>query len=166
MKPFKDATGRGWSIDVSFASLKRVKELVRHDLLDPKDLERVCNSVSDVADVLYCVCKPQCDEREITDEQFGALLIDVFEAASTALFEDLSDFFRRLGRKALASLIQKMMKWTRAELTKGEQVLEAIEQTGKMDRAIEAAMTRAEKTVHRRLDRLIGGKTAIGSQGS
>ena len=62
-----------------------------------------------LCDVVYAACTPEADARSVTDEDFGrAMAGDAIELATTALLEELVDFFplgkRRLLQKALAKL--------------------------------------------------------------
>jgi hypothetical protein len=46
-----------------------------------------------LCDVIYAACKPQADERQVSDEAFGASMAgDAIEHATAALLEELVDF--------------------------------------------------------------------------
>jgi len=112
MKTFKDNAGRTWTVGVDVAAIKRVRSLLDVDLMgavEGKLLERLVSDPVLLCDVIYCVCKPEADSRGVSDEDFGrAMAGDAIEHATTALLEELVDFFpqarRRLLRKALAKL--------------------------------------------------------------
>ena len=112
MKTFKDNAGRTWTVQIDVAAIKRVRSLLDVDLLDAVEgrlLERLVTDPVLLCDVIYVVCKPEADAGGITDEDFGrAMAGDAVEHATTALLEDLTDFFplarRRLLKKALAKL--------------------------------------------------------------
>ena len=112
MKTFTDTAGRTWTVAVHVDSIKRVKSLLDVNLLDAvegKLLEKLVADPVLLCDILYCLCKPQADAQGVSDEDFGrAMAGDAVEAATTALLEELADFFpaqrRALLRKALGKL--------------------------------------------------------------
>ena len=112
MKVFKDAAGREWTVEVNVQSIKRVRGLLDVDLLDAVGgdlIERLLGDPVLLCDIVYCLCKPEADERGVSDEEFGrAMAGEAIEAATTALLEELVDFFppkkRALLRKAMDKL--------------------------------------------------------------
>lgn len=99
MKTFTDNAGRDWVIEINVASLKRVKGLTGTDLIalavsmDTSVAERLASDPILLCDVLYAVCKPQADERSVSDEEFGrAMAGDAIESATVALLEDIVGF--------------------------------------------------------------------------
>lgn len=101
MHDFKDATGRSWGISVTVGVVKQVRELCGVDILAisdfaedrAKDLKFLSDPVL-LVDVLYVVCKDECEHRKISDEDFGRALVgDAIADASVALLEELIDFF-------------------------------------------------------------------------
>ena len=114
MKTYKDNEGREWQLSVNVGSLKRVKELVGFDLLgDNGDISQSLMELSRnpvlLGDVLYCLCKPQADKREISDIEFGESLAgDAVEQATKALIQEIVDFFPAQKRQRLQTLLGKM----------------------------------------------------------
>ena len=112
MKTFKDNADRTWTIAVNVGAIKRVRSLLDLDLMEAvegKLIERLIGDPILLCDVIYCLCKDDADSRGITDEEFGrAMAGDAIELATTALLEELVDFFpqgkRQVLRKALAKL--------------------------------------------------------------
>ena len=112
MKTFKDNADRTWTVTVNVDSIKRVRSLLNIDLMEAvegKLIERLIGDPILLCDVIYCVCKEDADAKGITDEEFGRSMAgDAIELATTALLEQLVDFFpqgkRQLLRKALAKL--------------------------------------------------------------
>jgi hypothetical protein len=112
VKTFKDNADRTWTVTVNVDSIKRVRSLLNIDLMEAvegKLIERLIGDPILLCDVIYCVCKEDADAKGITDEEFGrAMAGDAIELATTALLEELVDFFpqgkRQLLRKALAKL--------------------------------------------------------------
>ena len=107
MKTFTDTAGRTWDVQVNVDTIKRVRDLLSVNLLDivepDNDLVvRLAEDVILVADCLFAVVKPQADEWEVSDTDFGrALSGDVIDQATTALLEELIDFFPKRRRAIL-----------------------------------------------------------------
>jgi len=111
MKTFTDTAGRTWTIALTIDAAKRVKSLLDVNLLeleagDPPLLTRLGTDVILLCDVIFALVKPQADATGVTDEEFGrALGGEAILAAQTALYEELVDFFRKLGRGDLAKAV-------------------------------------------------------------
>lgn len=112
MKRFRDSEGREWLVSLTVDTVRRVKGTLDVDLLDlQKDslLARLVDDPITLCDVLYVICRPEADERGITDEQFGRCLAgDVIDDATTALLEGLVDFFPRRRREVLQKALEKL----------------------------------------------------------
>ena len=62
-----------------------------------------------LADIIYAICKPQADEKNITDEQFGGLLNgNAIAEATEAFIEELIDFFPPAKQGALRKMTEKV----------------------------------------------------------
>ncbi len=114
MKTFTDNAGRTWTVTINVDAIKRVRTLVQVNLLDVLDdgcklLAELHDDPVLLVDVLYCVCKPEADAQNVTDEEFGrAMSGDAILQASTALLEELSDFFPNARqRAAMKDLLKK-----------------------------------------------------------
>jgi hypothetical protein len=117
MKCFKDNKGRNWTIVVNVATVKRVRSLLDINLLDVVKLdannkpnvdllEQLASDPVLLCDVIYCICKPEADAQNISDEDFGmAMGGDAIEHATTALLEELVDFFPEAKRLVLRKLM-------------------------------------------------------------
>ena len=117
MKCFKDNQNRNWTIVVNVATVKRVRSLLDINLLDVVKLdannkpnvdllEQLASDPILLCDVIYCICKPEADAQNISDEDFGmAMGGDAIEHATTALLEELIDFFPEAKRLVLRKLM-------------------------------------------------------------
>jgi hypothetical protein len=111
MKTFTDSAGRTWTIALTIDAAKRVKSLLDVNLLEPEAgdpplLTRLGTGVILLCDVIFAIVKPQADAAGVSDEQFGAALGgDAILAAQRAFYEELVDFFRKLGRTDLAKAV-------------------------------------------------------------
>ena len=132
MKSFTDNKGRAWEIVVTVATVKRVRALCKVDLnsiveLDKNNkpsaelLERLSSDPVLLVDVLYAVCKPQADKLNITDEDFGeAMAGDAIEHATTALLEEVIDFFPEAKRLVMRKILSASRKFSEAARKKLE----------------------------------------------
>jgi len=111
MKSFMDSTGRAWSLAINVDAVKRVKALVNVDLLQAVEGKLIEQLVSDpilLCDVVYVLCKPQADQLGVSDEDFGrAMAGDAIEQATSAMLEELVDFFPSRRRALLTKAVGK-----------------------------------------------------------
>ena len=111
MKTFTDNAGRTWTLTLTIDAAKRVKSLLDVNLLeleagDPPLLTKLGTDVILLCDAIFALVKPQADAAGVTDEQFAAAMGgDAILAAQTAFYEELVDFFRKLGRSDLAKVV-------------------------------------------------------------
>ena len=112
MKTFTDNAGRSWNISVTVDAVKRVRSLLDVDLTEAasgKLIQQLADNPVLLCDVIYCIVKPQADEREITDEDFGrAMAGDAIDQATTAFLEDLVNFFPSRKREMLQKVLVKL----------------------------------------------------------
>ena len=145
MKTFADNAGRTWTVAINVECIKRVKTLLSVNLLDAIEGKLIEQLVSDpvlLCDVIYAVCKPEADTKEVSDEEFGrAMAGDAIDHATTALLEELVDFFPSGKRQVLAKALAKLKTFqTKAVETASrrlddprlDQQLEALLQEGEL----------------------------------
>ena len=143
MAEFRDHEGRTWTVQVTTATLKRVKSLLGLDLgrmaADGSLYKALADDPIMLCDLLYAICRPEADERKLSDEDFGrGLAGDAIDAATTALMEGLIDFFpkgrRELHRKALA----KFRTLEEKAIRNAEDRIESDELDRELDRRLES----------------------------
>lgn len=117
MKSFTDNAGRVWTLAVNVAAIKRVRAICDVDLnsiveMDAgnkpsaKLLERLSTDPVLLVDVLYAVCKPEADAKNIGDEDFGrAMAGDAIDHATAALLDEIIDFFPEAKREAFKKIL-------------------------------------------------------------
>ena len=116
MKSFTDSLGRAWTLVVNVATIKRVRALCGVDLnsvIEVEDgkpsaklLERLSGDPVLLVDVLYAVCKPECDRLGVSDEDFGSAMAgDAIEQATSALLDEVIDFFPEAKRLAFRKIL-------------------------------------------------------------
>lgn len=127
MRTFKDNQNREWTVEITVAAIKRVRGLAGVDLMEVLEgsnglIEKLVRDPVLLCDVIYAACKPQADERQITDEAFGASMAgDAIEHATAALLEELVDFCPSPRDRAN---LGRVLKATRDVMDKARDVVE------------------------------------------
>ena len=127
MRTFKDNQGREWTVEITVAAIKRVRGLAGVDLMEVLEgsnglLERLVRDPVLLCDVIYAACKPQADERQVSDELFGASMAgDASEHATAARLEELVDFCPSPRDRAN---LGRVLKATRELMDKARDVVE------------------------------------------
>jgi hypothetical protein len=79
-----------------------------------------------LCDVLFALVKPEADSKAISDTDFGkALAGDAIELATTALLEELVDFFPEARRRVLQKALSKLKVWQNKALSAAEKRLDS-----------------------------------------
>ena len=127
MRTFKDNQGREWTVEITVAAIKRVRGLAGIDLMEVLEgsnglIEKLVRDPVLLCDVIYAACKPQADERQVSDEAFGASMAgDAIEHATAALLEELVDFCPSPRDRAN---LGRVLKATRDVMDKARDVVE------------------------------------------
>ena len=149
MKSFTDSLGRAWTLVVNVATIKRVRALCGVDLntiVEVEDgkpsaklLERLSGDPVLLVDVLYAVCKPECDQRNVSDEDFGAAMAgDAVEQATDALLDEVIDFFPAAKREAFRRILSASRRFGEA----ARQRMEAMLADGKFEERLASELER------------------------
>ncbi len=119
MAQFRDKTGRTWLVEFTLGSLTRVKAETGVDLLTLHipDSPAMCvlrDDVGKLLDVLLVQLRPQMQERGVTVEQFGELLLEehVWDAVE-AILEGMVDYYPPAKRAALQPLMKRVISAAR-----------------------------------------------------
>lgn len=111
MRTFNDNAGRTWTLAINVDAIRRVRSIVNVDLLEAVEGKLIEKLVGDpilLCDVIYVICKPEADQRSITDEDFGRSMAgDAIDHATTSLLEELVDFFPKSRRALLTKALGK-----------------------------------------------------------
>lgn len=144
MRNFIDSSGRVWVVDVSVATIKRVRTLTGINLLEVIQGELIEQLSSDpilLADCLYAVCQPQAVREGVSDEAFGQSLAgDVIDRATTALLEGLIEFFPEPKRRLLEKATAKYRQVQTQALALVEAKLDSPELEAKILKDLEAEL--------------------------
>ena len=147
MREFIDSTGRKWVISITIDAVKRCRDLLEINLLEPEKgdpplLTRIGTDEILFCDLLYCLCKPQLDKAGISDQQFGEVLGgDAILSASNAFYEELIDFFRKRGRTDRAKAAAKQQEMISLAVEKIGQTIEKLDLTAEIDKALGSVST-------------------------
>ena len=140
MHTVTDTQGRVWTLHVTVDTIKRVRALTGTDLLAVAGgdlLERLSTDPIILADVLFAVVKPEADTRQVSDADFGrALAGDVIAVATSALLEELVDFFPAPKRALLAKALGKLTEFQSAMLAAASARVDALDATSLVDQAL------------------------------
>ena len=76
MKAFTDSAGKTWTVCMTIDSVKRVRDLLNVNLVEPEAgdpplLTRLGTDEILLCDVVFCLIKPQADVLGVTDEDFA-----------------------------------------------------------------------------------------------
>lgn len=139
MPQFKDAKGEAWTVVVNGGTIKRALELLKIDLGDPlfgdpPFLTRFDTDIAFKVDVLYMVCLPEAQRRNVADTDFAERLEgDALYAASEAFLEALADFFQKLRRTHVVLAIEKQREIVARAIEMAEQTLASDQFSRRMD---------------------------------
>jgi len=144
MKTFNDNAGRTWTIAINVDAIKRVRSLLDVDLLeivDGKLIERLIRDPVLLCDVVYAVCKPEADAKDVSDEEFGrAMAGDAIEHATKALLEDLVGFSPSPRDRAN---LQRVLQTTWNVMDKARDLIEQRIESGELEKVVERALANA-----------------------
>jgi hypothetical protein len=151
MPTFKDRKGGEWLVEVTAGTVKRVRSMLGVDLLKAVEggelLNRMISDPVFLVDLLYVVCKPQADAKQISDYEFGELMAgESILHATNALMEALISFSpspkdqANFGRvwKALTDTMDKARDLAGARI--------ATELPGLVERALESVGSSSTST--------------------
>jgi len=140
MKTFKDNEGREWMVDINVSVLKNIRDVLNIDLMEAVDGQLVTKIADDPAllcDILFLIVAEQTEKRAVTDEAFGRSLAgDAIDHATTAFLEELVDFFPKLRRRPLKTVMEKVKKHESAVMDYMETTVSEIN----VDEAIQKAL--------------------------
>jgi hypothetical protein len=114
MAKFKTLDGKEWVIEVTYLTVKRVRDLCGVNLLDICNLDKESLSgwVADDLKVLEVVCavvRPQLAAVDMSDEDFFAACDGgVLKEAVERLVDQVSDFFQEPRRGLVKKVIRKL----------------------------------------------------------
>ena len=124
MRTFKDCEGRTWSVTLNVLQMKRIRAHLGIDLVNVITLDaggkvkvdlvdRIANDPCLLVDILGVCVEDEAKAAGVTDEEFGrALAGDAIDEATTALLDELVDFFPGAKRLFLKKAVELARKYT------------------------------------------------------
>jgi hypothetical protein len=74
MQIFTDINGQKWTVNVTVATVKRVKARLDIDMLDIDSFLKLSQDIMTLCDILYVICESEAEKQGITDVQFAERL--------------------------------------------------------------------------------------------
>ena len=140
MHTFADTQGRTWTVTINVDVIRRVRSLLSINLLEAIEgrlLERLITDPVLLCDILFVVIQPEAIAKGISDEDFGRSLGgDVLDLATTALLEELVDFFPSAKRTVFRKALIKLKQLETLAIETATQRLESSELEERMKAAI------------------------------
>lgn len=131
MAKFKTLDGKEWVIDVTYLTVKRVRDLCGVNLLDICNLDKESLSgwVADDLQVLEVVCavvRPQLAAIDMSDEDFFAACDGgVLKEAVERLVDQVSNFFQEPRKGLVKKVIAKLREAEKKMQSQAEKAIEA-----------------------------------------
>lgn len=165
---WNDASGSNWHFHISLSAARRLKQTQSIDLLEPTCVEILfASDPLKRIEAMAELAREQWNAAGKEYEEFADLIVgneNTFFAASAALKAGLSDFFRRLGRADLATVVDRAWEAMAAEM----QVRLAKAGGRKIGDLLDVAVKRTESEIDAELDRALArmGRTTGEPSGS
>ena len=147
MKQFVDSNGRTWAISMTIDAVKRCRDLLGVNLMEPESgdpplITRIGTDEILLCDLIYCLVKPEADRQEISDEEFGrAMGGDAILHAQNAFYEEMIDFFLQRGRADRAKAMQKQQEVISLAVEKVATMMEMFDGDGEVEKAFGSLST-------------------------
>jgi hypothetical protein len=110
MRTFKDANGKDWVLAVNVTTRQKVRSDASFDVfgvVDKVEIEKLEDPATLVM-VIFSLCEDQAKTDGVSAEQFAAAMVgDVLDSASDALFGAIADFFPKSRRSVMTAALEK-----------------------------------------------------------
>lgn len=156
MHTFTDNTGRTWSLSLTVDTIKRVLgdaaltqvhgkiNLANLEDGEPPLVTRLATDLLLLCDVLYSLVRPQAQQQNVDDTAFGAALGgDAIAVATVALWEELADFFQKLGRTDVVTVIRRQLEAIHLAIAATARAVEGVDLNTSVTNRITAAVATA-----------------------
>ncbi|MHC2067631.1 hypothetical protein ACYFX5_09180 [Bremerella sp. T1] len=151
---FVDSKGRKWSATVDVPTVKAIRNALNIDLLEllngkDQSLRQLIEDPIMLVDALYLVCRDQCNDAGIDDNEFGrGLYGEGIDNAVDAFLVGLAYFFPKGRREIVLGVIRKMNESLDRVMAKALAALEDPRVMAAVDResdqAVEQWLTRMD----------------------
>jgi hypothetical protein len=125
MKTFTDNQGEIWNLTLSLAKIRKMRESLGLDILNPTHYLQIMSSLTDRLAFAYLLCEEQAKRIEVSIDQFEERLYgDGFaNKASLAFLGETELFFQKLGQAAMASLAKRTIESMKAGQTRLDEMI-------------------------------------------
>jgi len=154
MKSFQDDQGRAWTPAVNVERCRAMRDRLDVSLpdFDRGLFERLAGDPILLVDVLYLLCEPQCQQKNVSDVDFArALAGDSLDEAVTAFLENLCLFFPSRRRGPLQTLLAKLRALEERTCQQANERMSGP----KVERILQQEANRAIDELDRRIDELL-----------
>jgi hypothetical protein len=133
---FKLRDGSEFVIEISMATVKRVKQLLGVNVLDilgtSEELGGYITDDVKTVDVLCAICRPQLEARRMSDEDFGrGFDQEALVGATNTLMDEVAEFFQQprkgLVKQAIAKARALSAEMERRQVAAAERALSALD---------------------------------------
>lgn len=151
MPAFKDANGREWLVALDAPTIADVRQELKFDLAPP-DGDPFKGLMADVVlrvNVLYVICREQCQKLNVTDREFGrALNGDAIASATEALVEAIGLFSHPRKRGQIKRMLELQQE---AETAAVDLAMERMGSPELKQKLLAAAKDRMDAEIERAL---------------
>lgn len=143
MKTFKDKEGQSWTLTLSLAKVRKIRESIGLDLLHPVHFQQILGSLTDRLTFAFLLCEPQAKGLDIDADEFEERLYGdgVATEASLAFLAEIEVFTLKLGQPGLA----KMAKMAAESMKAGQAKVDEMLKSGQLDSLLEQAEEEIQK---------------------
>lgn len=148
-----DSAGREWSCRIGVADARRLKDRGT-DLLDSESMKTFFADSLNVIESIAESLRPQWESKGLEYVDFFEVITEseaVYRACTDAFVAGLADFFRRIGRPAMAAVVEKAF----AAMGVAEETMIARVNGPKVAELLEVASERMQKEFDQNIDQEI-----------
>lgn len=144
MKTFQDNQGQTWTLQLTLGKVRRLRESLGLDLLNPTHYLQVLNSLTDRLAFVFLLIQPEAEKLKIDADAFEDRLQgdEIAFNASKAFLEETESFFQKLGQKPMAALARKGIETMDVGLARLSDQMES----GDFDSLLSSLTGQTEKT--------------------
>ena len=143
MRAFVDNKNQKWVITLNGRKVRKMREKLGLDLLNPQHHMQVLSSLTDRLAFIWLLCETQANEYEVDVDEFEERLMGgaFADDASEALLSEIADFSRRLGQVGLAKITERSIK----AMKTGQVRLTEMMASGQFDTLLDTVESEMEK---------------------
>ena len=146
MQTFKDNKNRKWVIDLTIAKVRRLRDALGLDLMNPQHYVSVLQSLTDQLSFVFLLVEHEAKEEGIDADGFERRLQGegIATGASLAFLNELAVFFRKFDLEAFAKMADNSIRMRK----KAQASFNEMIASGRFDSAMEQATMEMEAMLH------------------